>query len=68
MLDMGCPDSKRKKFEMSPTFYVVHFAKLEAELAAARPAGDVPRMQVAIAGLTGLIRSMYGPATGPGRG
>ncbi len=45
---------------MSPTYYVVRQAKLEAELETARKAGDVMRMQVALAGLTSLRRAMYG--------
>jgi hypothetical protein len=51
---------RREEFEMSPTYYVVHRAKLETELETARRAGDLPRMQVALAGLTGLNRAMYG--------
>lgn len=45
---------------MSPTYYVVHRAKFEADLEAARQAGDLTRMQSALAGLTNLRRCMYG--------
>ncbi|WP_168212937.1 MULTISPECIES: hypothetical protein [unclassified Bradyrhizobium] len=47
---------------MSPTYYVVHRAKFEADLEAARVAGDMPGMQAALAGLTNLCRAMYGQA------
>jgi hypothetical protein len=43
---------------MSPTYYVVHRAKFEADLETARQAGDLPRMQAALAGLTALNRAM----------
>jgi hypothetical protein len=45
---------------MSATFYVVHRVKFEADLEAARVAGDLPRMQAALAGLISLNRPMYG--------
>jgi hypothetical protein len=54
--------SIREEFEMSPTYHVVLRAKLEAELEAARLAGDMDRTQAALAGLTGLNRAMYGQA------
>ena len=45
---------------MSPTYYVVHRARFEAELETARHAGDRPGMQVALTDLTNLRRYMYG--------
>jgi hypothetical protein len=51
---------RREGIPMSPTYYVVHRAKLEAELETARLAGNLPRMQVALVDLTGLHRAMYG--------
>ena len=45
---------------MSPTQYELSRAKLDAELDAARKAGDVPRMQMSLAGLIALFKSMYG--------
>jgi hypothetical protein len=45
---------------MSPTYYEVHRARLDQELEIARKAGDMPRMQAALAGLTSLNRAMYG--------
>ena len=46
---------------MSPTQYELSRAKLDAELEAARKAGDIPRMQMSIAGLIALFKSMYAP-------
>ena len=46
---------------MSPTQFAVRRAKLNAELDVAWRAGNVPQMQAALAGLTTLYRSMYGP-------
>jgi hypothetical protein len=45
---------------MSPTQYEVSRAKLDEELESARKAGDVPRMQMSLAGLTALYSAMYG--------
>jgi len=45
---------------MSPTQYELSRAKLDTELEAARKAGDVSRMQMSIAGLIALFKSMYG--------
>jgi hypothetical protein len=45
---------------MSPTYYVVHRAKFEAELETALQAGDLPRMQAALVGLTNLGRAIHG--------
>jgi len=45
---------------MSQTLYEHSRAKLDAELEAARKAGDIPRMQMSIAGLIALFKSMYG--------
>jgi hypothetical protein len=53
-------DSPKKDLMMSPTQYVVQCAKLDAELEVARKAGDLPRMQRALAGLTALRMAMYG--------
>ena len=44
---------------MSQTQYELSRAKLDAELEAARKAGDVSRMQMSIAGLMALFKSMY---------
>jgi hypothetical protein len=40
---------------MSPTQYELSRAKLDAELEAARKAGDVPRMQMSLAALIALF-------------
>ncbi|WP_161491918.1 hypothetical protein [Bradyrhizobium centrolobii] len=45
---------------MSPTYYAVQEGKLNAELEAARLRGDFPGMQASLAGLTSLLRGMYG--------
>jgi hypothetical protein len=45
---------------MSPTRFAVRKAQLNAELETARLAGNIKRMQVALAGLTNLYRAMYG--------
>jgi hypothetical protein len=45
---------------MSPTQFAVRQAKINAELETARKAGDMLRMQIALAGLTSLNRAMYG--------
>jgi hypothetical protein len=50
----------REDPEMSPLQYDLSRAKLDVELEAARKAGDVPRMQMSIAGLIALFQSMYG--------
>jgi hypothetical protein len=47
---------------MSPTYFEVQRAKLDAELEVARKAGDLPQMQFLLAGLTGLYRAMFGQA------
>ena len=49
----------REDPEMSQTQYELSRAKLDAELEAARKAGDVSRMQMSIAGLMALFKSMY---------
>jgi hypothetical protein len=49
---------------MSPTYYAVQKARLDRDLEAARKAGDFPRMQVALAGLTSLMHRMYGRPQG----
>ena len=53
---------RRKDLPMSPTYYAVQTAKFDADLDAARHAGDIPRLQAALAGLTSLNRAMYGHA------
>jgi hypothetical protein len=49
---------------MSPTYFEVQRAKLDAELEIARKAGDLPQMQTSLAGLTDLYRAMYGQPQG----
>jgi hypothetical protein len=51
---------RREDLKMSPTYYVVHRVKFDAELEIARKAGDIAGMQRALAGLTALNRAMYG--------
>jgi hypothetical protein len=60
MIGTPVTDSSKGNPMMSPTQYQVSRAKLDAELEAARKAGDVPRMQMSLAGLTALRRAMYG--------
>jgi hypothetical protein len=44
---------------MSPTQAAVRLAKLYSDLEAARKAGDMRAMQIALTGLTSLHRVMY---------
>jgi hypothetical protein len=45
---------------MSPTFFAVRNAELDAKLEAARVAGDIRAMQPLLAEKTSLLRAMYG--------
>ena len=45
---------------MSPTYFVIQQAKLNAELETAGAAGDFLSMQTVLAGLTALNHAMYG--------
>jgi hypothetical protein len=45
---------------MSPTYFAVQMARVDAELEVARKAGDLPRMQRLLGEATSLLRSMYG--------
>jgi hypothetical protein len=45
---------------MSPTYYAVRNAELDAKLEAARLAGDIRTMQPLLAEKTSLLRAMYG--------
>jgi hypothetical protein len=45
---------------MSPTYFEVRKAELDAKLEAARKAGDIRGMQQLLAAKTSLLRSMYG--------
>ncbi len=45
---------------MSPTNFVVHMARLDEQLEAARKAGDTRRMQRLIGEQQSLLESMYG--------
>jgi hypothetical protein len=45
---------------MSPTYFAVRNAELNAKLQAARLAGDIPSVQALLGEKTSLLRSMYG--------
>jgi hypothetical protein len=45
---------------MSPTFFAVQMARVDAEIEIARRAGDLDSLQRLLAEATVLLRSMYG--------
>jgi hypothetical protein len=49
---------------MSPTQFEVKKAHIEREASQARMANDLPRLHAAMAEMTALLRSYYGPHTG----
>jgi hypothetical protein len=61
IVDIDGADSLDKKdLTMSPTYFVVRNADLDAKLEAARLDGDIRGMQTLLAEQTSLLRAMYG--------
>jgi hypothetical protein len=45
---------------MSPTYFAVRNAEIDAKLEAARLAGDIPSMQALLGEKTSLLHAMFG--------